>query len=141
MLGVKERLRIYGTDYDTSDGTALRDYVHVTDLAEAHSQALTYLCQGGRSRAFNLGTGHGHTVLQVANKVQEIGKRKFAVEFCARRPGDPAVLVASASEAMRELRWRPRHSDLDTIISSALQWRTRAAASLRVASARCAAAG
>jgi len=117
-------LSIYGIDYETPDGTAVRDYIHVTDLADAHVKALQYLQHGGLSRAFNLGTGHGHSVREVVAKVEEITGRKVQTRECARRAGDTPVLIAQNKDAAAELSWVPRYSDLDTIVSTAWRWRT-----------------
>ena len=121
-------LSIYGADYDTADGTAIRDYIHVADLADAHVGALQYLKEGGPSRAFNLGTGCGHSVWEVVKKVEEVSGRKVRTRECARRAGDPPVLIAKAAEAAVELGWRDRRSDLDTIVSTAWRWHGHEAA-------------
>ncbi len=124
-LGRGEPLEIYGTDYPTRDGTAIRDYVHVSDLAEAHVSALGHLAAGGASAALNLGTGKGHSVREVIAAVERIGGRAVPRREAARRPGDPPELVADAALARSILGWQPRHSDLDTIIATALAWETR----------------
>ncbi|MEO8368876.1 MAG: UDP-glucose 4-epimerase GalE [Candidatus Solibacter sp.] len=121
-LGDIQRLEIYGTDYDTPDGTAIRDFVHVTDLARAHVVALEYLCATGRSRSFNLGTGLGYSVGEVVAAVAKRTQREVPVAFQPRREGDPAVLVADVSRAAAELRWQPRYSSLDAIVESAYGW-------------------
>jgi len=115
-------LEIYGSDYPTPDGTAIRDYIHVTDLAEAHLQALLYLLGGGENTAFNLGTGHGYSVRQVISAVEEITGKAISVKEVRRRPGDPPVLVADSRCASQLLKWHPRFSDLRTIIETAWQW-------------------
>jgi UDP-arabinose 4-epimerase len=115
-------LEIYGSDYPTPDGTAIRDYVHVTDLAEAHVQALLYLLRGEGNNAFNLGTGHGCSVRQVISAVEEITGKTIPVKEVSRRPGDPPVLVADSTCASQFLAWHPRFSDLRTIIETAWQW-------------------
>lgn len=117
-------LSIYGTDYETPDGTAVRDYIHVTDLADAHVKALQYLRRGGSSRAFNLGTGRGYSVREVVAKVEQITGRKVHLKETGRRPGDPPVLIAQNKDAATELNWAPRYSDLDTIVYTAWRWRT-----------------
>jgi UDP-glucose 4-epimerase len=120
-LGRRPMLDVYGSDYATPDGTSLRDYVHVTDLADAHLLALDRLENG--SITVNLGNGTGHSVLQVIEAVQRVAGRKVPYRFCPRRTGDPAVLVASSARAQHELGWRPRLADLDEIVRTALLWR------------------
>lgn len=115
-------LVIHGNDYDTPDGTCIRDYIHVCDLAEAHSLAVDYLIQGNRSGAFNLGTGIGFSVLEVMNAVKAETGEQVPFEFGPRRPGDPAILVASADKARRVLGWKPSYSDIKTIIKTAWSW-------------------
>jgi UDP-arabinose 4-epimerase len=117
-----EALSVFGTDYPTSDGTAVRDYVHVADLASAHVSALDYLESGKASCAFNLGTGVGHSVRTVITAVENITRRRTYVKELPRRPGDPAELIADASLARRALKWEPKHSSLDEIISTAWDW-------------------
>ena len=124
-LNSKRVLSVYGDDYETADGTAIRDYVHVTDLANAHLDALGHLQSGSDSRAFNLGTGSGYSVREVVRKVEEIVGRKVRTQECPRRAGDPPILIAGAADAERELKWRARYSDLDTIVSTAWRWRTQ----------------
>ena len=121
-LGSLPAVQVYGTDYDTADGTAVRDYIHVTDLAQAHVAALQYLESGGTSAAFNLGTGRGHSVRQVISAVERASGRKVPFEDLPRRAGDPAELVADAREAVRRLAWDPRHSDLPSIVQTAWNW-------------------
>jgi UDP-arabinose 4-epimerase len=118
----KQPLRIFGADYPTSDGTAVRDYVHVTDLAKAHLLALHRLRADGGKRAFNLGTGNGHSVREVIGAVERVAKRAPATVQFERRKGDPAVLVADASVARRDLCWTPEHSHLDEIVRTAWLW-------------------
>lgn len=113
---------ILGGDYDTPDGTCVRDYVHVSDLADAHARALEYLEQNGASDVFNLGTGHGHSVLELADAVSRTAGKPVPRIMAARRAGDPPRLVASAEKAERILSWRPQRSDLDTILKSAWAW-------------------
>jgi UDP-arabinose 4-epimerase len=125
-LGRGAPLQIYGTDYPTPDGTAIRDYIHVTDLADAHVRALAHLAAGGDSIALNLGTGHGYSVREVVAAVERIGGRSVPRREAARRPGDPPELVADPALARARLGWQPRHSELDTIIRTALAWETRA---------------
>jgi UDP-arabinose 4-epimerase len=124
-LGRGDPVEIYGTDYPTRDGTAIRDYIHVSDLAEAHLRALGHLAAGGDSAALNLGTGNGCSVREVIAAVERIGGRPVPRREVARRPGDPPELVADPALARSRLGWQPRHSDLDTIIGTALAWETR----------------
>lgn len=121
-LGERPHVEIYGTDYPTTDGTAVRDYIHVTDLADAHVRALDYLTRGGESRALNLGTGHGYSVREVINAVGKISPQPVPAREGPRRAGDPPILVADASQAGTVLGWKPQHSDLETIIQDAWQW-------------------
>ncbi len=125
-LGSGDPIQIYGTDYPTRDGTAIRDYIHVSDLADAHVRALGHLAAGGDSAALNLGTGRGYSVREVIAAVERIGGRKVPQREAARRQGDPPELVADPALALSRLGWQPRHSDLDTIIATALAWETRA---------------
>jgi UDP-glucose 4-epimerase len=120
-LGRRAELEVYGNDYPTPDGTCLRDYVHVTDLADAHLLALDRL--EGSGIVANLGNATGHSVLQVIEAVERVSGRKVPHRFCPRRAGDPAALVASSERARRELGWRPRFADLDEIVRTALLWR------------------
>jgi UDP-glucose 4-epimerase len=129
--GRLDHLSVYGTDYATPDGTCVRDYVHVCDLADAHLLALEYLDKGGESRAFNLGNGSGFSVRQVIDAAERVTGRKVPVKLGARRAGDPAVLVADASAAKSVLGWRPKHADLDTIVAHAWAWEQKLAAMTR----------
>jgi UDP-arabinose 4-epimerase len=124
-LGQRPQIDIYGTDYPTPDGTAIRDYVHVEDLALAHLRALERLREGGGNIAVNLGTGHGRSVREVIAAAEAATGRKVPAQAAPRRPGDPPALVADPSLAAEILGWRPQHSDLDTIIRTALVWQTR----------------
>jgi len=117
------RVKVYGTDYPTPDGTAVRDYVHVADLARAHVAALDYLTSGGESRALNLGTGRGYSVLEVIRAVEHVSGRSVWQVAMPRRTGDPAALVADADAAATALGWRPLLSDINDIVSTAWQWR------------------
>lgn len=116
-----EPLRVYGQDYPTEDGTCVRDYVHVKDLVDAHLRGLEYLLNDGESNTFNLGTESGYSIRQVLDRVQAVTGSEVPHEFVARRPGDPAALVASNRKAREVLGWQPEH-DLDSIISSAWDW-------------------
>lgn len=126
-LGVRPCVEVYGTDYPTPDGTAVRDYIHVVDLADAHLRGLSYLANGGESTALNLGTGDGHSVRQVIASVASISGQPVPVREAARRPGDPPTLVADASAARDRLGWQPAYPDLQTIVAHAWQWHARAA--------------
>jgi UDP-glucose 4-epimerase len=117
-------LNILGADYSTPDGTAIRDYIHVTDLADAHVRALDYLLHGSASASFNCGTGVGCSVRQVISKVEEIGGRRVPVVCAPRRQGDAPVLVADARLIERQLGWVPRYSSLDNIVQTAWRWAT-----------------
>jgi UDP-arabinose 4-epimerase len=113
---------VHGDDYDTRDGTAVRDYIHVADLADAHVRALRHLMRDGEAGAFNLGTGRGVSVAEIAAAVERAAGRAFPRKTGPRRPGDPPVLVASAEKARRMLGWSPRRSDIETIIATAWRW-------------------
>ena len=116
------KFTIFGSDFDTRDGTAVRDYIHVADLADAHCRALDRLSGGGESDVFNLGTGVGTTVAEIAAAVERVAGKPLPRAIGPRRSGDPPALVASAEKAERVLGWRPQHSDIDTIIRSAWRW-------------------
>ncbi len=124
-LGKRESISIWGTDYPTPDGTCLRDYIHVSDLADAHVLGLEYLLQGGKSEAFNLGNGNGFSVRQVIETAQQVTGRTIKVVECDRRPGDPSILVGSSDKAQKILGWSPQYPDLQKIISDAWQWHQR----------------
>ncbi|MFC1579216.1 UDP-glucose 4-epimerase GalE [Pseudomonadota bacterium] len=121
-LGQRPEVQIFGTDYPTPDGSAVRDYIHVTDLAAAHVSAIDRLAEGGDSFAVNLGTGMGHSVKEVIAAVEEVSGRKVNASECPRRPGDPPALVAEPGLAAQLLNWTPRYSSLETIVTTALQW-------------------
>jgi UDP-glucose 4-epimerase len=120
-LGLRDSIRIFGQDYPTKDGTCVRDYVHVQDLAEAHLLALGSL-EKQQSAVYNLGNGQGFTVREVIDSVRRVTGKAIHVIEEPRRPGDPAVLVASSDKAKRELGWQPKFADLDSIIASAWEW-------------------
>jgi len=124
-LGHQQTIRVFGNNYPTPDGTPIRDYIHVVDLADAHIRALEYLRRGGLSDFLNLGTGHGYSVLEVIQRAREITEREISVQMEPPRPGDPARLIADPSRAKAVLEWEPRLSDLQSIIRSAWQWRLR----------------
>ncbi|MDR3270181.1 MAG: UDP-glucose 4-epimerase GalE [Peptococcaceae bacterium] len=121
-LGQREAMKIFGTDYQTADGTCIRDYVHVLDLAEAHIAALEGLDQGFKREVYNVGTGSGFSVRQVMEQAKRITNINFLVEESSRRAGDPDVLVAKVDKIQRDLGWTPRNSQLETIIQSAWEW-------------------
>jgi UDP-arabinose 4-epimerase len=121
-LGLRPSVNIMGTDYPTPDGTAIRDYIHVEDLADAHIRALEYLARGGHSTALNLGTGHGYSVREVIASVGRASGRPVPVRESPRRPGDPPLLVAETRRAHEVLSWRPRYANLDPIVSIAWEW-------------------
>jgi len=121
-LGLRDRLQVYGDDYPTPDGSAVRDYIHVLDLAAAHLKAVEYLSAGGASLALNLGTGTGSSVLEVVRAAETVTGREIRTETAPRRPGDAAVLVAEPSQARRLLGWSTEHSDLSEIIADAWRW-------------------
>lgn len=124
-LGQREALHVFGTDYDTPDGTAIRDYVHVADLAEAHVLALEALFEGTPSGALNLGTGTGYSVLEVLGAVEAMLNRKLPVVYAPRRAGDPPVLVADPQRSHAVLGWKPTRSDLVSLVRSAWTWHSR----------------
>jgi UDP-glucose 4-epimerase len=122
MVGKRTRVSIFGTDYPTSDGTGVRDYLHVEDLASAHLKALDYLRAAGRSVTLNVGYGHGHSVREVLAMVEAVGGKSLLVREEPRRAGDPAYLVARADRIRAELGWQPRYDDLNAIVSHSLAW-------------------
>ena len=120
--GRRPALSIFGDDYDTPDGTCVRDYIHVSDLAEAHILALEYLLQNQASTAFNLGNGQGYSVREVIECAEKVTGRPIRAVISARRPGDPPILVGSAARAISELGWQPSLADLATIVATAWHW-------------------
>jgi len=120
--GKRGHVEIYGTDYPTPDGTCVRDYIHVADLADAHVRALEYLVQGGASDVYNLGNGRGFTVKEVIEQAKTVTGKALTVTHGARRPGDPPALLADSAKAAEALGWEPRHPVLEDIISSAWNW-------------------
>jgi UDP-glucose 4-epimerase len=121
-MGKRESISIYGTDYDTPDGTCLRDYIHVTDLAQAHILGLEYLLKGGSTEVFNLGNGQGFSIREVIEAARVVTGRPIAVTLADRRPGDPPILVGSGEKAKQVLGWNPQYADLETILKHAWQW-------------------
>jgi UDP-glucose 4-epimerase len=121
-LGQRAGMEVFGTDYDTPDGTCLRDYIHVSDLIGAHMDALSHLKRGGQSGVFNCGYGTGYSVLEVIKSVERVHGSKLNVKYGPRRAGDPAGIVAGADKAREILGWTPKHADLDFIVDSALRW-------------------
>jgi len=121
-LGLRENVSVFGTDYDTPDGTCIRDYVHVSDLASAHVLALQYLTAGGRSDCFNLGNGEGFSVREVIETARGITGCKIASLDAPRRPGDPDRLVSNSAKAHATLGWKPKHASLRSIVATAWDW-------------------
>lgn len=120
--GKRESISIFGTDYPTEDGTCIRDYIHVTDLADAHIRALEYLKQGGESTCFNLGNGNGDSVQHVIEVVKQVTGKEFKVKEEKRRAGDPPVLIGSAEKAEKVLGWKPKYAEIETIVEHAWKW-------------------
>lgn len=120
--GKREKISVFGDDYPTRDGTCVRDYIHVTDLAQAHILALEYLMNGGKSDVFNLGNGIGFTVREVIDVAREVTTHPIPLEVSPRRAGDPAQLVASSEKVQRVLGWKPQYADIKTIIATAWEW-------------------
>ena len=120
--GTREKISIFGDDYPTPDGTCIRDYIHVTDLAQAHILALDYLMNGGENNVFNLGNGVGFSVKEVIDVARKVTGHAIPAEICPRRAGDPAQLVASSEKAKTVLGWKPQFADLETIVSTAWAW-------------------
>ncbi len=121
-LGRRKQVAIYGTDYPTPDGTCVRDYIHVCDLADAHVLALQYLLKDGRSNVFNLGSEQGFSVREIIETAKQVTGRPFTVVEQARRSGDPAVLIASSAKIKKELGWEPHHSSTKEVIATAWKW-------------------
>ncbi|MBE6050961.1 MAG: UDP-glucose 4-epimerase GalE [Clostridium sp.] len=121
-LGNREKIMMFGDDYNTKDGTCIRDYIHVTDLAKAHLLALKRLRNGGESTAYNLGNGTGFSVKEVVEVARKVTGHEIPAEVAPRRAGDPATLIASSDRAIKELGWEPKFNDLETIISTAWKW-------------------
>ncbi len=121
-LGQREKISIFGEDYPTPDGSCIRDYIHVMDIASAHILGMEKLLAGGESRVYNLGNGKGFSVKEVVAKTKALTGKAFIVEVAQRRAGDPAELIASSRKARQELGWIPEHSDLENIIKTAWKW-------------------
>ena len=121
-IGKRQSIQVFGTDYPTRDGTCLRDYIHVTDLVNAHYLALNRLRAGGGSLIANCGYGRGFSVMDVINTVKKVAACDFEVQFAPRRPGDAVAVIANADRAREELHWRPEHEDIEAIVRSALDW-------------------
>lgn len=121
-MGRRNSIKIFGNDYPTADGTCIRDYVHVSDLAAAHVAAVRWLAAGKPSEAFNLGNGHGFSVADVIKTAEKVTERKIATEICPRRAGDPAILVSDSTKARRLLDWRPQFPGVEEQIAHAWKW-------------------
>ncbi|MFC1646862.1 UDP-glucose 4-epimerase GalE [Patescibacteria group bacterium] len=123
-LGKRQEFTVFGDDYETSDGTCIRDYIHVLDLADAHIKAIKYLGSGGESAAINLGVGRGYSNLEVLDMIEKVSGNKINRKIGKRRKGDPDSIYADNSKAKKLLNWTPMHSDLETIVQSAWNWHT-----------------
>jgi UDP-glucose 4-epimerase len=121
-VGRRDGVSVFGTDYPTPDGTGVRDYIHVHDLARAHLSAVAYLAQGGRSETLNCGYGHGYSVREVLRSVEKVSGRPLRVQELPRRAGDPPTLVAKADRIRSVLGWEPELDNLDGIVASSLRW-------------------
>jgi UDP-glucose 4-epimerase len=129
IVGKRPEISIFGTDYPTPDGTALRDYIHVEDLAAAHLDALRYLREGGKPATLNCGYGHGYSVREVLAAVAKVSGQEVNAVEAPRRPGDPPVLVAAAKKIRKVIGWTPKHDDLEDIVRTSLAWEQKIAAS------------
>ncbi|MCC5860058.1 MAG: UDP-glucose 4-epimerase GalE [Ectothiorhodospiraceae bacterium] len=132
-VGIRPRVSIFGTDYDTPDGTGVRDYIHVEDLADAHLKALDHLRKGGESATLNCGYGHGYSVREVLDMVQEVNGRPLDIREEPRRAGDPPTLIAEAERIRTLLGWEPRYDDLREIVRTSLEWERKLADSRQAA--------
>jgi UDP-glucose-4-epimerase GalE len=121
-LGRIKELTVFGNDYPTEDGTCVRDYIHINDLAQAHYLALLHLLEGGKSKKYNLGNGNGYSILDVINTASKVSGQKIAYRYAERREGDPAILVGSARKAIVELKWKPEFDSLEDILQTAWNW-------------------
>ena len=133
-IGKRPKMDVFGTDYPTPDGTCIRDYIHVSDLTQAHSAALAYLRSGGGSATFNCGYGRGASVLEVVAAVRRVSGHDFRVDISGRRPGDAPALVANVDRIQAALSWRPRYQNLDTIVAHALAWEKQLASRRKTSS-------
>ena len=124
-LGKREEINVFGSDYETKDGTAVRDYIHVTDLADAHILALEYLKKGEPSTVFNLGNGLGYSVQEVIDVAQKVTGKEIKTIYAPRREGDPAILIGGAEKAIKTLGWKPQFAQLEQIIETAWKWHNR----------------
>ena len=122
LLGKRDSVKIFGTDYPTPDGTCIRDYIHVNDLSDAHILAVDALERGSESKIYNLGNGKGFSVREVIETIEKVTGKMVPAEESERRPGDPAVLVASSQKIIDELGWKPQYPSLDDIIETAWNW-------------------
>ncbi|WP_373547103.1 UDP-glucose 4-epimerase GalE [Chamaesiphon sp.] len=120
--GKRASISVFGTDYDTPDGTCIRDYIHVTDLAQAHVLGLEYLLEHQTSQIFNLGNGNGFSVKEVVDTARQVTGKEIAIEECPRRVGDPAILIGSSTKAGQMLGWEPKYADLNAIVKHAWNW-------------------
>lgn len=126
-IGKRENIKIFGTDYPTPDGTCVRDYIHVVDLASAHLLALKHLLDGGESRQYNLGNGKGFSVREVINAVKKVTEKEFSVVEVERRAGDPPILIASSDKIKKELNWEPKYTEIEEIVATAWKWHQKKA--------------
>ncbi len=123
--GQRDHVAVFGTDYDTEDGTGIRDYIHVSDLVRAHGAALDHLRAGGENAVLNCGYGRGYSVLELLDAVQRVSGRTLDIRARARRPGDVPAMIAAADKIRETLAWEPRYDDIDTIVAHALAWETQ----------------
>jgi len=121
-LGLRKDIKIFGDDYTTGDGTCIRDYIHINDLAQAHLLALAHMADGGSGGIYNLGNGNGYTVKEVIETAENVTGKSILADVIARRPGDAAILVGSSEKARKDLGWRPQYPELDVIIEHAWRW-------------------
>jgi UDP-glucose 4-epimerase len=126
-IGKRENIKIFGSDYPTPDGTCVRDYIHVVDLASAHLLALKHLLDGGESKQYNLGNGKGFSVREVIDAVKKVTGKEFTVVEVERRAGDPPTLIASSEKIKKELGWVPQHTDIEEIVATAWKWHQKKA--------------
>jgi UDP-glucose 4-epimerase len=124
-LGINDHVKVFGTDYPTKDGTCIRDYIHVNDLAHAHIRSLEHLMEKDASNSFNLGNGNGYSVREIIQTIKRISKKDFKVIESDRRPGDPPVLISNYQKAVDILGWRPQYGDIDSIVETAFRWHSK----------------